>query len=434
MNRYGRSVSSPIRNWLALFIAAAVTAVSMSVLDVPIARAQRTTQCPSPQAAPVPLDEASLPLIRPAPPLTADERVAVLLYPRASRSVVEIEFSRGSDFISNGSGFLWDNEGHVVTNSHVLPNDATSFRVSTTVLQFYRSGPGRPSVWIAHERTYDAELVGRSLWHDLAVLKIALNAEDTSEPVTVANYPVAVGQSVYAIGYPTTGREERTLTTGIISGLSRDMPTQNGPMALDLIQTDASVNPGNSGGPLFDSAGNLIGVNTLTAINNGNRVETAGFAVPVEAVCRVVPELISSGHYSRPRLGAMRGAFSTTGGAAVYLSSTSTPPGPFVALVDTAAAAWATSRHIEDYSRLTDVIDALWADLDEKITIQRIGDLTVGGTVDLWRVLDNFRPNEEVVVEALDSNGRAVRKQVRLLDGPSLGDSADQLSNPLRSW
>lgn len=180
-----------------------------------------------------------------------------------------------------GSGFLWDNRGHVVTNTHVI------------------EGASAATVRLADGRSFPAELVGRDPSHDLAVLRI--EARDLPAPVTVGRSDdLQVGQTVLAIGNPFG--LDWTLTRGIVSALDRELPSPAGRPITGLIQSDAAINPGNSGGPLLDSAGRLIGVNTAIYSPSGASAGI-GFSVPVGTVNRVVPELIETGRYAPPSIG-----------------------------------------------------------------------------------------------------------------------------------
>ena len=186
-----------------------------------------------------------------------------------------------------GSGFVWDNRGHVVTNHHVVANIV----------------PGRDKVLVQLDNTREpivAEVVGTSPVYDLAVVRL------TQVPVNIKPLPIGsskelrVGQSVIAIGNPFG--LSRTLTTGIISALDRYLPTDDYAEIAGGIQTDAAINPGNSGGPLLDSAGRLIGVNQQ--IRSASRSSAGvGFAIPVDTVNRVVPQLIARGFASFPGIG-----------------------------------------------------------------------------------------------------------------------------------
>jgi S1-C subfamily serine protease len=180
-----------------------------------------------------------------------------------------------------GSGFVWDTEGHIVTNFHVI-RDAHAARVTL---------PDH-SVW-------EAKLVGKSARNDIAVLRIQANVE--LAPIVVgSSNDLAVGQQVFAIGSPFG--LDTTLSTGVISGLGREIEGQLGLPIHGAIQTDAAINPGNSGGPLLDSSGRLIGMNTSILSPSGASAGI-GFAVPVETIARAVPELIEYGREVRPTLG-----------------------------------------------------------------------------------------------------------------------------------
>ncbi len=225
--------------------------------------------------------------------LALDEQNTIGIFESVSPSVVNIttsarvrdvwtrrvsEVPRGT-----GSGFVWDDEGHVVTNYHVI------------------AGASRAVVGLETGRSFDAVLVGASPEHDLAVLKINVPI-DAPPPVPVGtSTDLRVGQKVFAIGNP-FGLDQ-TLTTGVISALDRTIPGErNGPDIEGLIQTDAAINPGNSGGPLIDSAGRLIGINTAIYSPSGASAGI-GFSVPVDTVNRVVPKLIVDGGFLRPLIG-----------------------------------------------------------------------------------------------------------------------------------
>jgi S1-C subfamily serine protease len=230
--------------------------------------------------------------VTPRGDLSADEKSTIDLFQKARASVVYINtrervvdpWTRNMFSIprGTGSGFVWDGRGHVVTNFHVIAG-ASEARVRLT------DGGDSP-----------ATLVGASRDHDLAVLR--LNVSTSPSPVDIGtSQDLRVGQKVFAIGNPFG--LDWTLTTGIISALDRSLPAQDGRTLIEhLIQTDAAINPGNSGGPLLDSAGRLIGVNTAIFSPSGAS-SGVGFAVPIDTVNRVVPQLIARGKYIRPSLG-----------------------------------------------------------------------------------------------------------------------------------
>lgn len=229
----------------------------------------------------------------PIPPeLLPSERNTIDVFRRVGPSVVYVTNNalRRDYFSMNvtevpqgtGSGFLWDDQGHVVTNFHVIENGQTF------------------SITLPSGVTREARVVGVEPRKDLAVLRF-----DTAG-LSLAPLPVGrsdsliVGQKVLAIGNPFG--LDRTLTTGIISALGREFPTRGGFVIEDVIQTDASINPGNSGGPLIDSAGRVIGVNTAIYSPSGTSLGI-GFAIPIDTVARIVPQLIRYGQVRRAGLG-----------------------------------------------------------------------------------------------------------------------------------
>jgi S1-C subfamily serine protease len=229
--------------------------------------------------------------------LSADEVATIGLFERAAPSVVHITNVavvrrgwRSRDLAeipqSTGSGFVWDDRGHVVTNFHVVANsDAVKVRLADG---------GEP---------VDAEVVGAAPHLDLAVARLKDVPRERLRALSVgASGGLRVGQRVYAIGNP-FGLDQ-TLTTGIISGLSREIRSVTGHKIKGVIQTDAAINPGNSGGPLLDSSGRLVGVNTAIVSPSG-AYAGIGFAVPVDLVRRAVPELIARGRVSRPGIGVV---------------------------------------------------------------------------------------------------------------------------------
>ena len=187
-----------------------------------------------------------------------------------------------------GSGFVWNTDGYIVTNNHVV------------------NGADKIEVKFADGTALPAKVVGTDLDSDLAVVKVD-NPGFTLTPITVSGAAgVKVGQVAVAIGNPFG--LENTMTVGIVSALGRTLPvnepTVNGAgfSIPDIIQTDASINPGNSGGPLVDDQGGLIGVNTAIASSSGSN-SGVGFAIPATIVSRVVPALITNGKYEHPYIG-----------------------------------------------------------------------------------------------------------------------------------
>ncbi|HXF68238.1 MAG TPA: trypsin-like peptidase domain-containing protein [Thermoflexus sp.] len=239
---------------------------------------------PIPSPTPTPIPAGALSEAR------ALEAAFISVYQRVSPSVVHIttratafDLFRGPIYQEGtGSGFVWDSEGHIVTNNHVV------------------EGADQIEVILADGATYSAVLVGADAYTDLAVLRIRAPREKLM-PVTLGDSSqLQVGQWVIAIGNPFG--LDRTMTVGVISALGRTLELSDRPLG-EVIQTDAAINPGNSGGPLLDLEGRVIGINTAIRSPSGGSVGI-GFAIPVNTIKRVVPELIARGRYPHPWLGA----------------------------------------------------------------------------------------------------------------------------------
>lgn len=224
--------------------------------------------------------------------LAGDEKATIELFQEVSPSVVHItnltvardRFSLNLYTIpqGTGSGFVWDRDGHIVTNYHVI-DDAR----------------GGVVVRLQNGSTYEARYVGGEPDKDIAVLKIDAPREHLPPIALGSSSDLQVGQKVFAIGNP-FGLDQ-TLTTGVISGLGREIPARSGATISNMIQTDAAINPGNSGGPLLDSAGRLIGINTAI-VSPSNAYAGVGFAIAVDDVNRTVPQFIRSGRLEKAGL------------------------------------------------------------------------------------------------------------------------------------
>ncbi|KAL5860470.1 hypothetical protein ACOSQ4_001766 [Xanthoceras sorbifolium] len=239
------------------------------------------------------VDPASAFVVTPPRKLQTDELATVRLFQENTPSVVNItnlavrqdaftldvlEVPQGS-----GSGFVWDKNGHIVTNYHVI------------------RGASDLKVTLADQSTYDAKVVGYDQDKDVAVLRVeAPNEKLRPIPIGISA-DLLVGQKVYAIGNPFG--LDHTLTTGVISGLRREISSAaTGRPIQDVIQTDAAINPGNSGGPLLDSSGKLIGINTAIYSPSGAS-SGVGFSIPVDTVSGIVDQLVKFGKVTRPILG-----------------------------------------------------------------------------------------------------------------------------------
>jgi S1-C subfamily serine protease len=230
--------------------------------------------------------------ITPRGDLSSDEQSTIELFKRVSGSVVHVtsvEVRRGRLSLNmfeipqgTGSGFVWDTDGHVVTNFHVIQN------------------ADRAEVTLNDNSVWRATIVGTAPDKDVAVLKIEAPKDKLTKIMVGQSNNLQVGQKVFAIGNP-FGLDQ-TLTTGVISGLGREIQSVTKRPISGVIQTDAAINPGNSGGPLLDSAGRLIGINTAIYSPSG-AYAGIGFAVPVDTVNRIVPQLLAHGKVVRPGLG-----------------------------------------------------------------------------------------------------------------------------------
>lgn len=224
--------------------------------------------------------------------LTPSEVRDIEVFRRASNSVVFItSIALQRDFFSfdvqqipqgSGSGFVWDDQGHIVTNFHVIAQGSL-FQVA-----------------LADQSEWEGTVIGKAPEKDLAILKISASKERLTPLPVGKSSELLVGQRVLAVGNPFG--LDHSLTVGVVSALGRQLSSPNGRTIRDVIQTDAAINPGNSGGPLLDSSGRLIGVNTAIYSPSGTSAGI-GFAIPVDTVNRLVPQLITNGRASVAGIG-----------------------------------------------------------------------------------------------------------------------------------
>jgi S1-C subfamily serine protease len=233
------------------------------------------------------------PTTRPPNGRTEDEQNTIDVFRRSANAAVfvtqhqlVVDYFRGRALevpAGSGSGFVWDTQGHIVTNFHVIQNAKKLI------------------VTLHDQKSFPAEIVGVEPRKDIAVLRIKAPA-GSLVPITPprANATVEVGEKVIAIGNP-FGLDQ-TLTTGVVSALGREVDGIGGVTIREMIQTDAAINPGNSGGPLLDSSGSLIGMNTMIYSRSGASAGI-GFAVPASAILRVVPQIIRTGRAEQVGIG-----------------------------------------------------------------------------------------------------------------------------------
>ncbi|HET9823028.1 MAG TPA: trypsin-like peptidase domain-containing protein [Burkholderiaceae bacterium] len=328
-------------------------------------------------------DTAAARAVTPRGPLAADEQANVDVFRRVSPSVVHITtLETQRDLFSlnvmqvprgTGTGFVWDERGHIVTNFHVI------------------QGGNAARVTMADQSTYNARLVGAFPDRDLAVLKIDAPAAKLPPIPVGTSRELQVGQRVYAIGNP-FGLDQ-TLTLGIVSALNREIESFNSRTIRGVIQTDAAINPGNSGGPLLDSAGRLIGVNTQIASPSGASAGI-GFAIPVDEVNRIVPRLIRDGRFVRPALGISAGP--------VALSrALNLPRG--IAIVQVGSGSPAARAGLQPFRRDRNG-DIVAGDVLTAINDQPVADLD-----DMLAVLEQRQPGESVTLTLW--RGGSTRKQ-----------------------
>ncbi|NVD35872.1 S1C family serine protease [Marinobacter lutaoensis] len=357
---YRRSESAPfVRRWL--FITACIAVLMLLWRFLPAIEAWLS---PS---------EAAERTVTARGDLAADEKATIELFEQSRASVVYITtaqlvrdvWTRNVFSVprGTGSGFVWDDAGHIVTNFHVI------------------EGASEAIIKLADGRDYQAALVGVSPAHDIAVLKIGVGFKRPPAVPIGTSADLKVGQKVFAIGNPFG--LDWTLTTGIVSALDRSLPGEGGRSAIShLIQTDAAINPGNSGGPLLDSAGRLIGINTAIYSPSG-AFAGIGFAVPVDTVMRVVPQLIKTGRYIRPALGIEvdeqlnRRLLALTGGQGVFVLRVS--PGSAAHKAGLMGAE-VTHQGIVPGDRIVSVDDTVVEDVAQLLALlddKKVGDVVV---------------------------------------------------------
>src|SRR5262250_237536 len=324
--------------------------------------------------------------VQPRGNLAEIERTSIEIFEHASPSVVQVvgrpeglqalpsEGENGP--AQSGTGFVWDAAGHIVTNDHVV------------------EGTSSLAVRLASGQVLRAHIVGTAPNYDLAVIRVD-NPRSLPPPIAIgASDDLKVGQWVFAIGNP-FGLDQ-SLTTGIISAVKRRLPTSNGREIANVIQSDAAINPGNSGGPLLDSAGRLIGVNTAIYSPSGSNAGI-GFAIPVDVVNRIVPELIRNGRVPTPGIGIVAG----NEDVAERLGVTGVL---VVDVVPGSAAARAgilpTRRESPGRVQLGDVIVA-------------IDGIKVESPNDLFLLLERYKVGDEVNVSLL-RDGKIVQTKVAL--------------------
>ena len=285
----------------------------------------------------------------------------------------------------SGSGSILDQQGNILTNYHVI------------------EGSQKLSVSMGGQKDYPAMIVGGDPDTDLAVIRLL---EKPGGPLTVVplgdSDKLVVGQKVLAIGNPFG--LDRTLTTGVISGLQRPIRARNTRLIEGAIQTDASINPGNSGGPLLDSRGRMIGINSQILSPSGSSAGV-GFAVPVNIAKRVVPQLLGSGKVRRPKLGI------STRDVSTIRNQVDLPVDEGVLIIQVARGSGAANAGLRGIQQMEN------GDIELGDIILGIDNDKVNNSDDLFRVLDKHQIGETVQVQIL-RDGKRTSVPVRLMDSP----------------
>lgn len=316
---------------------------------------------------------------------TSTERVSIAVYEQVNRSVVNITtlIVRPDMFMmleppseGAGSGSVLDQAGHILTNYHVI------------------EGANQVKVTLFNGEAYAAELIGADPVYDTAVLRIEAPPESLFPVELGDSSRLRVGQSIYAIGNPFG--LERTMTTGIISSLNRSLPSRGGRTMKSIIQIDAALNRGNSGGPLLDSRARLIGMNTAIASRSGENTGV-GFAIPANTISRVVPQLIRNGRVIRADLGITR-ILQTDQGLVI---ATLAPGGP------AERAGLRGFRIIKNQRRFGPFLsEDVQVDRNYADVIVALDGEPVKSADDLLSAIESRQPGEEIVVTVLREGRR----------------------------
>ncbi|MDP6455473.1 MAG: trypsin-like peptidase domain-containing protein [SAR202 cluster bacterium] len=301
-----------------------------------------------------------------------DESKVTSLFDEASPAVVEINISRNFGRIlipgtGTGSGFLIDTEGHIVTNNHVVENASAL------------------TIKLSDGREIDAQKLGTSAADDLAVIKVDPNDIRGIEPLTLADSStVRPGQLAVAIGSPF--KQLNSIGVGVVSGTGRGLPSVLRRPIPDMIQTDAPLNPGNSGGPLLNADGDVIGVNSSVRTGDlGNEIGEfrIGFAVPSNTVISLLPDLKESAEVRRPWIGISGQPVSKQ-----MIDTLGFPEGVYVSGV--ARSSPASKAGISPFRS--------FAGNDQGDIITAIDDRPVGSVDDMVSYLNSKSPGDEIKI------------------------------------
>jgi len=323
--------------------------------------------------------------------LTPEERVNVAVYEKSHRSVVHIETRGDSDSMFNriltsegsGSGSVWDLNGHILTNYHVI------------------KGATHLIITLHDGKQYDATLIGNDVSNDIAILKIDAEASSLHPVNPGRSEKLKVGQRVFALGSP-LGLEQ-TMTVGVVSSVNRSIPSLSKRMMKSIIQIDAALNRGNSGGPLMNSRGELIGMNTAIASRIGEN-SGIGFAIPSATIQRIVPQLIQFGKVRRPSIGIESIAETSKGLLLVALE----PGGP---------AEKAGLQGVRIVRRRTVLGDLIRRDYSTADILTEIDGQPIRSADDLLSIVESRRAGDSVLA-TLARKDQTVQVPIRLVEEP----------------
>jgi len=370
---------------LIALISALFAAGAVAIVDRVSNRLDQSSQAALSEATPTGITD---------PAVATDEQNNIEVYKALSPGVVFIHStSYARDFLGfvepqegSGSGSILDQQGNILTNYHVV------------------EGAQKLSVSLGGKKDYAATVVGGDPDTDLAVIRLV---EKPAGPLTVVplgdSDKLVVGQKVLAIGNPFG--LDRTLTTGVISGLQRPIRASNERLIEGAIQTDASINPGNSGGPLLDSHGRMIGINSQILSGSGTSAGV-GFAVPVSIAKRVVPQLLQSGQVKRPKLGI------STRNVESIRNQVELPVSDGVLIVQVARGSGAANAGLRGLQQMEN------GEVELGDIIVSINNEKIGNADDLFRVLDKHQIGEVVQVQIL-RDGRRMTVPVKLMESPN---------------
>jgi len=281
-------------------------------------------------------------------------------------------FGPTGDQTVSGTGFFITDQGYIVTNNHVV------------------EGTKEVTIILSDGMEQKASIVGTDIYSDIAVLKTDRNIPAVAK---LGNSDVLQpGESVIAIGSP-LGNFKNTVTVGVVSATGRSIDTGNGYQIEGLIQTDAAINHGNSGGPLVNLAGEVVGINTLVVrnTNSGDVAEGLGFAIPVNTAQEVAQQIIEKGYFARP-----------------YMGINFQPINPDIASRYDLPAQWGVY-----ITKVAENSPASKAGLQEGDIIIKIGDVSLDESNSYVNALFEFKPGDQVALDVVRGN-ETIQVQVTL--------------------